>query len=63
MSREARPSRLLSTDGQKHTACVVAMCSGKQTHLKDSADSGVQFITPAGPRQSLLLAKDPDQFL
>ena len=28
---------------------------------KDNADSGVQFITPAGPRQSLLLAKDPDQ--
>ena len=24
---------------------------------------GVQFITPAGPRQSLLLAKDLDQFL
>jgi len=22
----------------------------------------VQFITPAGPRQSLLLAKEPDQF-
>ena len=30
---------------------------------KDNADSGVQFITPAGPRQSLLLAKDPDQHL
>ena len=29
---------------------------------KDNADSRVQFITPAGPRQSLLLAKDPDQF-
>ena len=25
--------------------------------------SGAQFITPAGPRQSLLLAKDLDQFL
>ena len=24
-------------------------------------DSEVQFITPAGPRQSLLLAKDPVQ--
>ena len=24
----------------------------------DNADSGVQFITPAGPRQSLLLVKD-----
>ena len=30
---------------------------------KDNTDSGVQFITPAGPRQSLLLAKDPDQHL
>ena len=28
-----------------------------------SADRGVQLITPAGPRQSLLLAKDPDQLL
>ena len=37
--------------------------SGKQTLSEDNADSGVQFITPAGPRQSLLLAKDPDQFL
>ena len=41
---------------------VVAMVSGKQTDSQDNADSGVQFITPAGPRQSLLLAKDPDQF-
>ena len=30
---------------------------------KDNADSGVQFITPAGPRQSFLLAKDPEQHL
>ena len=30
---------------------------------KDNADRGVQLITQAGPRQSLLLAKDPDQFL
>ena len=41
---------------------VVATRSGKQTQ-NDNADSGVQFITPAGPRQSLLLAKDPDQHL
>ena len=26
-------------------------------------DSGVQFITPVGPRQNLLLAKDADQHL
>ena len=36
---------------------------GNKLTQKDSADSGVQCITPAGPRQSLLLAKDPDQFL
>ena len=30
---------------------------------QDNVDSGVQFITPAGPRQSLLLAKGPDQHL
>ena len=30
---------------------------------KDNADSGVQFISLVGPRQSLLLAKDPNQFL
>ena len=29
----------------------------------NNADNGVQFIKPEGPRQSLLLAKDPDQFL
>ena len=29
---------------------------------KNNADSGVQFNTPVGPKQSLLLAKDPDQF-
>ena len=36
---------------------------GNKLTQKDNADSGVQFITPAGPRQSLLLAKDPSQFL
>ena len=36
---------------------------GNKLTQKDNADSGVQFITPVGPRQSLLLAKDPDQFL
>ena len=41
------------------TSAVVTTRSGKQTQ-KDKADSGAQFITPAGPRQSLLLAKDPD---
>ena len=41
---------------------VVATRSRKQTQ-KGNADSGVQFITPTGPRQSLLIAKDPDEFL
>ena len=36
---------------------------GNKLTQKDSADSGVQFITLAGPRQSLLLAKDPNQHL
>ena len=37
----------------------------RETRLtqKDNADSEVQFITPAGPRQSLLLAKDPVQHM
>ena len=35
----------------------------RETTQKDSADGGVQIITPAGPKQSLLLAKDPDQCL
>ena len=33
---------------------------GNKLTQKDDADSEVQFITPTGPRQSLLLAKDPD---
>ena len=36
---------------------------GNKLTQKNNTDSGVQFITPAGPRQSLLLAKDPDQHL
>ena len=36
---------------------------GNKLTQKDNADSGVQFITLAGPRQSLLLVKDPDQHL
>ena len=36
---------------------------GNKLTQKNNTDSGVQFITPAGPRQSLLLAKDPDKHL
>ena len=35
---------------------------GNKLTQEDNADSEVQFITPVGPRQSLLLAKDPNQF-
>ena len=41
----------------------VVATPGNTLTEKDNADSGVQFITPAGPRQSLLSAKDPDQHL
>ena len=40
---------------------IVATHSGKLTQ-KDNADSRMQFITLVGPRESLLLVKDPDQF-
>ena len=36
---------------------------GNKLTQKDNADSRLQFITPVGTRQSLFLAKDPDQFL
>ena len=36
---------------------------GNKLTQKDNANNGVQFITLAGPRQSLLFAKDSDQFL
>ena len=36
---------------------------GNKLTEKDNADSRVQFITLAGQRRSLLLAKYPDQFL
>ena len=43
---------------------VVAMHSRKKKPTqRDNADNGVQFITSVGPRQSFLLAKDPDQYL
>ena len=41
---------------------VVATVPGNKL-TQDNADSGVQFITLAGPRQSLLLTNNPDQFL
>ena len=37
--------------------------AGNKLTQKDNADSGVQFITPVGPRQSLVLAQDPEHFL
>ena len=46
-----------------YNSSVVATRSGNKLTQKDDADSGVQFITLAGPRKSILLAKDPNQFL
>ena len=50
-----------------HAASQVGMLQshvqGNKLTQKDNEDSGVQFITPAGPRQTLVLAKNPDQFL
>ena len=46
-----------------HVGLLKPRGSGNKLTQKDNADGGVQFITPAGPRQSLFLAKDPDQFL
>ena len=43
------------------TAVVATPLQGTLTH-KHNADSGVRFITQ-GPRQNLLLTKDPYQFL
>ena len=43
------------------SAAVVATHPGSKLTHKHNADSGVQFIT-RGPRQNLLLTKDPDQF-
>ena len=55
--------KLFSKREEAEAHPVVATRSGKQNTQKDNADGGVQFITTAGPRQSRLLAKDPDQFL
>ena len=42
---------------------VVPRVPGNRLTQKDNPDSEVQFIALAGPRQSLLLAKDPDWLL
>ena len=60
-------TRIVLLDFISNVASQVALLQprvlGNKLIQKDNADSGVQFITPAGPGQSLLLAKDPDQFL
>ena len=47
----------------KHVIVLQPHVPGNKLTQKDNADSGMQFITPVGPRESLLLAKDLDQFL
>ena len=59
---ESIPNVSSSSHGDSQHYVVVAMHSGKQTHSEGQSDHAVQFITPAGPRQSLLLTKDPNQF-
>ena len=54
---------LVGVPGLLIVAVLQPCFPGNKLTQKDNADSGVQFITPAGPRQSLLLAKDPDQHL
>ena len=36
---------------------------GNKLTQKDNADTGVKFISPMGPRQTLLLAKDPEPYI
>ena len=57
--------RGVSLPGYKapHLVMLYPRVPENRLNQKDSADSGVQFITLAGPRQSFLLAKDPNQFL
>ena len=62
--RPPTPTRTLVDLGAapyNRSRCCSHAC--RETTQKDSADGGVQIITPAGPKQSLLLAKDPDQCL
>ena len=47
----------------KHAIVLQPHVLGNKLTQKNNADSGVQFIIPVGPRESLLLAMDPDQFL
>ena len=51
-----RPPKPMSIELVMPHYTVVATRSGNKLTQKDNADSGVQFITPLGPRQSLLLA-------
>ena len=65
-SQTHTPTKALS-GGQTHfgneAPLLQPLIMGNKLTQKDNADSEVQFITPVGPRQSLLLAKDPDQHL
>ena len=43
------------SSGRFNYLCCSHVFPGNKLTQKDNADSGVQFITPAGPGQSLLL--------
>ena len=62
-SKEIQPVHPKGNQSWIFIESVVATHAGNKLTQKDDADSGVQFITLVGPRQSLLLAKDPNQFL
>ena len=49
--------------GFENNAVAVFWETNSLRRIRQIADSRVQFITPAGPRHSFLLAKDPNQLL
>ena len=62
MTRHIQTEESVSSIHFFYKYCFARILGNKFTQM-DNADSEVQFITLAGPRQSLLLAKDPEQFL
>ena len=57
ISQQGAGSRELTK--KKGCPYVVARYSRKQTHQKDSVNSGVQCITPVGLRQSFFFSQGP----
>ena len=51
--------KYLQTHCFSYSLCYSQTLQEAKSTQKDSVDSGVQFITPAGPRQSFLLSQGP----